>query len=193
MFRPLSPIPSPSIRFPRVGGDVPPCRTRWTLPLPFSPCGRGCSAVLYESEPFWRVFPVWAGMFRPGAEPPQTSPRFPRVGGDVPLPPSAAAVYWRFSPCGRGCSETAGAAKPPRRVFPVWAGMFRFPGQLPKNLARFPRVGGDVPREAETPRGDEEFSPCGRGCSVREQRRTPTRLVFPVWAGMFRPSLAHSA
>lgn len=31
------------------------------------------------------------------------------------------------------------------------------------------------------------FSPCGRGCSESAGLSTTIRLVFPMWAGMFRP------
>ena len=104
MFRPLAPPLQLSLRFPRVGGDVPQPRPKPAPSSPFSPCGRGCSA--YHRPPVFTivVFPVWAGMFRSYIAESLIPACFPRVGGDVP-----SWRKWRwaslvFSPCGRGCS-----------------------------------------------------------------------------------------
>ena len=108
-----------------MGGDVPPGDDD-TEPLTlFSPCGRGCSDRGSGATGSADVFPVWAGMFRPASRHERRGFRFPRVGGDVPLPDVTSYEDEGFSPCGRGCSGSGQRWSGTAAVFPVWAGMFR--------------------------------------------------------------------
>ncbi len=84
MFPPEMTNPDSMLRFPRVRGDVPlPSHTLLWNPM-FSPRARGCSALACTSIQKLIVFPACAGMFRSTPICCTTSPRFPRVRGDVP-------------------------------------------------------------------------------------------------------------
>ena len=76
-----------SDRFPRVRGDVPATDRPKHTWYSFSPRARGCSYPLYPPGPCPCVFPACAGMFRCGSGRHVAGVRFPRVRGDVPVPP----------------------------------------------------------------------------------------------------------
>ena len=186
MFR-VHPRPWPRYgRFPRVGGDVPQVAVFDLSMLRFSPCGRGCSEELWRHRAVYRVFPVWAGMFRRARHPASWRRSFPRVGGDVPCCAVVSRPTSQFSPCGRGCSVGSGQGRERDAVFPVWAGMFRHMAPSAEQQGGFPRVGGDVPAGVLSSGAVRTFSPCGRGCSDIERGFVESTGVFPVWAGMFR-------
>ena len=128
-------------------------------------------------------------MFRRDLSPAPFQGGFPRVGGDVPASSPRCRRHWTFSPCGRGCSESARPAWPSRPVFPVWAGMFLGATVHPLVILGFPRVGGDVPCGTLLAGMGRTFSPCGRGCSAQRCPGQWRAAVFPVWAGMFRTRL----
>ena len=93
--------------------------------------------------------------------------RFPRIRGDVPCLDTLSTASTKFSPHTRGCSLHQSG----RQVC----------------HCRFPRIRGDVPRKEVTMRVIELFSPHTRGCSQLLVERLGGGLVFPAYAGMFRP------
>ena len=113
---------------------------------------------------------------------------FPRIRGDVPSIESKKDFRGTFSPHTRGCSWCAPPAVDDSIVFPAYAGMFRSPWGFRQGSIRFPRIRGDVPCTSRTRRVGTWFSPHTRGCSVYEQDETGWHLVFPAYAGMFRPA-----
>ena len=64
--------------------------------------------------------------------------------------------------------------------------MFRFSALGTPVGVCFPRIRGDVPLLHHTPHNLAVFSPHTRGCSAGRLDRTPARIVFPAYAGMFR-------
>ena len=112
---------------------------------------------------------------------------FPRIRGDVPKDLFDAGFNTTFSPHTRGCSHKKIARNLPPRVFPTYAGMFRFPDSLHLLFVRFPRIRGDVPVHGLTAPREYTFSPHTRGCSLWCLVVSIVVMVFPAYAGMFRP------
>ena len=74
-------------------------------------------------------------------------------------------------------------------VFPAYAGMFRCCLLMRGTCGGFPRIRGDVPSVTRNLKIRGEFSPHTRGCSIRAAFQLTARMVFPAYAGMFRPKL----
>ena len=72
------------------------------------------------------------------------------------------------------------------RVFPAYAGMFRFAAHKIVVYNGFPRIRGDVPAELDDLQAHGLFSPHTRGCSQHIDCFEDSDLVFPAYAGMFR-------
>ena len=95
------------------------------------------------------------------------------------------AVFHSFSPHTRGCSDKTLGEKARKHVFPAYAGMFRGLSRWWIELARFPRIRGDVPHALNCGNTTHEFSPHTRGCSGPADPPPYSRAVFPAYAGMF--------
>ena len=111
--------------FPRARGDVP---SRWSerqKGKPFSPRTRGCSVGFQLPRKATTVFPAHAGMFPTGNTVTSGWNSFPRARGDVPAQALDLALWQRFSPRTRGCSDHADV--------------------LHAAACGFPRARGDVP------------------------------------------------
>ena len=146
MFR-AKRLPAPRLRcFPRVRGDVP----RFPRPSSgvggLSPRARGCSYWEIIQENALPVFPACAGMFPRRSRCWLTTPRFPRVRGDVPQSAGGGVFTQVFSPRARGCSSRFRLRAKCSGVFPACAGMFRLFQVSCGRVGCFPRVRGDVPR-----------------------------------------------
>ena len=76
-------------------------------------------------------------------------------------------------------------------VFPAYAGMFLTVFLPPVFHFCFPRIRGDVPAAGARPLESRLFSPHTRGCSGLRHGRRLRGLVFPAYAGMFRPGPCH--
>ena len=94
-------------RFPRVRGDVPVVWCIGRAKPSFSPRARGCSPFHMATHHLHLVFPACTGMFRVARKHVSPADSFPRVRGDVPLPPGSRTPSKRFSPRARGCSAAA--------------------------------------------------------------------------------------
>ena len=133
------------------------------------------------------VFPAYAGMFLRIGPLVGIGAGFPRIRGDVPSYICLSASSLAFSPHTRGCSGQAGKGHAGFAVFPAYAGMFRCSCIYPSRPLSFPRIRGDVPIQACRKRGKREFSPHTRGCSAVGVAEGGNEMVFPAYAGMFRP------
>ena len=136
-----------AIGFPRIRGDVPVFPHHYFSQTSFSPHTRGCSGRDLGRCPAQRVFPAYAGMFRPAAIGSRTGKSFPRIRGDVPSLYFTCSFYTMFSPHTRGCSYLSPVKLVVRFVFPAYAGMFRSAAAAARGSAGFPRIRGDVPVE----------------------------------------------
>ena len=166
MFRPDRPGQQGRYRFPRVRGDVPFWLGYRNVISAFSPRARGCSKPHSCYMPTESVFPACAGMFLVYYAETGITSCFPRVRGDVPRSAWRRTSCTLFSPRARGCSSAPKNSAIFSEVFPACAGMFPAPlGDAPAAPC-FPRVRGDVPREAKNFQHG--------------------RFVFPACAGMFR-------
>ena len=116
--------------------------------------------------------------------------RFPRIRGDVPRHMGTPTRNDRFSPHTRGCSSSPHQFRGTRRVFPAYAGMFRFDRPGHDRCDGFPRIRGDVPGVKNAVDRVKTFSPHTRGCSGRFGTFGRQNHVFPAYAGMFRSSPA---
>ena len=174
------------IGFPRIRGDVPSAFGTIAENMKFSPHTRGCSCRRCSQARFRTVFPAYAGMFPLTILPRDNKNGFPRIRGDVPLPITALATHFQFSPHTRGCSLTIIFIDFNTIVFPAYAGMFRTP--CPNHAAKgcFPRIRGDVPEGESAGWAAIRFSPHTRGCSLPGGAWFLNRNVFPAYAGMFR-------
>ena len=85
MFPMSFPIRTSIARFPRIRGDVPAAVCETDTAPRFSPHTRGCSRAAWLLVPRPQVFPAYAGMFRQDEPYADTSVRFPRIRGDVPV------------------------------------------------------------------------------------------------------------
>ena len=111
---------------------------------------------------------------------------FPRVCGDVPPITWINVAKVTFSPRMRGCSDIGYSRFLALKVFPAYAGMFRF-HRIERDVRQsFPRVCGDVPRGRWGRRRTRMFSPRMRGCSGGNYAGPAAEIVFPAYAGMFR-------
>ena len=92
------------LSFPRIRGDVPQIQIRTRRRVQFSPHTRGCSARAPTCDWCIGVFPAYAGMFLNLKTQLRAVMGFPRIRGDVPVPPWRGWMPARFSPHTRGCS-----------------------------------------------------------------------------------------
>ena len=145
MFRRFAPAWRIRTCFPRIRGDVPVSFTCFSPLNKFSPHTRGCSEDYSEIIAFDKVFPAYAGMFRPRALSILPGYRFPRIRGDVPMRPASLSRRLSFSPHTRGCSYRRWGFPQTPQVFPAYAGMFRSLSITLMALSSFPRIRGDVP------------------------------------------------
>ena len=152
----------------------------------FSPRTRGCSLYTPTRTCQPKVFPAHAGMFRHTRQAEDSSIRFPRARGDVPMWCCAGQTPHQFSPRTRGCSPIGIPYPTPYYVFPAHAGMFRIKLAANSTLESFPRARGDVPADSPILDCALAFSPRTRGCSVEMIHTLIIDKVFPAHAGMFR-------
>ena len=155
-----------TLRFPRIRGDVPlrfPLNQRFSL---FSPHTRGCSEKFSNLKLFVKVFPAYAGMFLVAPAAYSARSGFPRIRGDVPQRTAGTNRVAPFSPHTRGCSYSTPKSFHSLRVFPAYAGMFRWLTAARIPSKRFPRIRGDVPRCLWGRLNAPWFSPHTRGCSA---------------------------
>ena len=85
MFRKLRLRGAAKCRFPRIRGDVPLKESKTQSKKEFSPHTRGCSDPIAGGLDADKVFPAYAGMFRPCRSFMAYRKRFPRIRGDVPV------------------------------------------------------------------------------------------------------------
>ena len=145
MFRDRPQPQNPTACFPRVRGDVPIIMFEQIKRYRFSPRARGCSHQNKNSAGGVLVFPACAGMFLGVRVSRVWRWSFPRVRGDVPIPPQCCPPWPQFSPRARGCSEYIFSLAAGPQVFPACAGMFLTYTDSRWSERRFPRVRGDVP------------------------------------------------
>ena len=111
---------------------------------------------------------------------------FPRIRGDVPIPPQCCLPWPQFSPHTRGCSAAWAFLGESDTVFPAYAGMFRHGFFCRHRRQGFPRIRGDVPKTPKVTGKGQQFSPHTRGCSGSAFPDAAILWVFPAYAGMFR-------
>ena len=104
MFPPTGTQVPSGAGFPRVRGDVPINNHVCLSFLSFSPRARGCSPGNRLTVIVLVVFPACAGMFPSLGLKLGCVSCFPRMRGDVPLPPVPYLEAAPFSPRARGCS-----------------------------------------------------------------------------------------
>ena len=110
---------------------------------------------------------------------------FPRIRGDVPIPPQCCLPWPQFSPHTRGCSAAWAFLGESDTVFPAYAGMFRHGFFCRHRRQGFPRIRGDVPKTPKVTGKGQQFSPHTRGCSGSAFPDAAILWVFPAYAGMF--------
>ena len=176
------------VGFPRIRGDVPTGFWMKCLGSRFSPHTRGCSPDPAPAATPPRVFPAYAGMFRPSRHCPRNIPSFPRIRGDVEVGKGWSEAITQFSPHTRGCSLDVARIHVGITVFPAYAGMFPCLVTGGFVVFSFPRIRGDVPSQEGVRGWRVQFSPHTRGCSWWQHARHRAMVVFPAYAGMFRLS-----
>ena len=179
MVPPLATQTCPGPDSPRIRGDGPSLAGLIRLGRLFSPYSRGWSPVIHGRGVWKTILPVFAGMVRHMALGGLLITHSPRIRGDGPVFWGAAWYATGFSPYSRGWSG-----------FPL-AGLditVIQPRGLLAVASYSPRIRGDGPTHALPNTHASPFSPCSRGWSPLPPDLRTFTSIFPVFAGMARPS-----
>ena len=90
------------------------------------------------------------------------------------------------SPHTRGCFQTPCTVLPGHKVFPAYAGVFLYRGDVKGKRGSLPRIRGGVSLLAELCGDLYWSSPHTRGCFAYHAEKFLRRVVFPAYAGVFR-------
>ena len=156
---------SPSRRFPRTRGDVPPVGSAPARAYPLPPHTRGCTGIEHNAMPAAPASPAHAGMYPSATSSPSGSSGFPRTRGDVPVDLSAITAAGELPPHTRGCTPVVEDPEASDPASPAHAGMYPNPGCRTPLAARFPRTRGDVPSLCGASGFISSLPPHTRGCT----------------------------
>ena len=132
-------------------------------------------------------------MFLAEPELSKTLTSFPRVCGDVSNTSSAATSAVGLSPRMRGCFFKIPCGQCIGCAFPAYAGMFPRTSTAFRSDCSFPRVCGDVSRDAYRDEPNCRLSPRMRGCFSKTEKTLRIMIAFPAYAGMFLGTNIHKA
>ena len=190
---------------PRVGGEHPWSRERYTIRGRFIPAWAGNTAKSRTQISLTPVHPRVGGEHatssssvgpRTGSSPrgrgtllysPLSSGRFsvhPRVGGEhSPWGGRRPVIHAGSSPRGRGTRRCVGPGDDLDRFIPAWAGNTSRRGRIRPTPSVHPRVGGEHFRATPLLTTFYGSSPRGRGTRRRARGETALRRFIPAWAG----------
>ncbi len=159
----MKPSPNSTICLPRMRGDRPWIRQKYTVNEWFTPHARGSTLCFRVFHLSIRVYPACAGIDRASGSDCKIVNRLPRMRGDRPLTPRVLAWKIPFTPHARGSTVLLNNGMSRQEVYPACAGIDPKPDFQCIFQECLPRMRGDRPLLDRFFRKAAGFTPHARG------------------------------